>query len=148
MPLGLFSPLPLRLGGSDEEGWTAGQHARVAADMVALKKAMPIAVFSYTQSGATVTIHDYYGMNGAGSIYQPDDISLLGTGAVGFAWSDRFFEDPYEIAHPLNARHGKVTCHGTASRRGRVTIVPNGIQVRTFNSAGAATDCKATVVLW
>lgn len=148
MPLGLFAPLPLRLGGSAEEGWTAEQHARMCADLLALKKTMPLAVFTFDKAGASVTISDYYGMNGAGAAYQPDDISLFGTGAVGFAWSNRYFEDPYEVRYPLNARHGKVTCHATVSMRGRVVVVPNGIEVRTFNSAGAAADTKATVVLW
>ena len=148
MPLGAFAPIPLRLGGTAEDGWSAAAHARVAADLVALKKSNPLAVFTFTKSGASVTIHDYYGMNGAGSLYQPDDISLFGDGAVGFAWANRAFEDPYQVSHPLYAKHGKVCAHGTVSMRGAVTVVAHGIEVRTFNSAGAATDCKATVVLW
>lgn len=123
-------------------------HARACADMVALKRSSVLAVWTYTKSGSTVTIHDYYGMNGAGATYQPDDVGVTGTGHLSFNWSERRFEDPYQISHPLNAKHGKVTGHGTASLRGVVTVVANGITVRTFDGAGAAADGKATVVLW
>jgi hypothetical protein len=148
MPLGLFAPLPLRLGGSAEEGWSAADHARVCADLVLLKKSAPLAVWTFTKVGATVTIHDYYGLNGAGAVYAPDDISLIGTGAVGFNWSIRLFEDPYQVVHPLSAKHGKVSGHGSTSLRGDVVVVANGVSVYTFNGAGAAADGKATVALW
>lgn len=148
MPLGVFAPLPLRLGGGEEDGWPARMHARVCADLVAVKRTAPLAVFTYEKSGATVTIFDYYGMNGAGSTYAPDDVGVTGTGHLTFSWSDRRFEDPYEVGHPLNAKHGKVTGHGTSSLRGTVVVATNGITVRTWNGAGAAADGKATVVLW
>jgi hypothetical protein len=123
-------------------------HARVCADLVAAKNAAPLAIITFTKVGATVTIHDYYGMNGAGIAYEPDDIGLIGTGATGLKWSNRYFEDPYEVRHPLNIKAGKVSGHGTVSLRGEVLVVPNGVEVYTFNAAGAATDGKATVVLW
>jgi len=148
MSLGVFAPLPIRLGGSDEEGWVSRAHARMCADLVAAKLSVPLAVFTFEKAGATVTISDYYGMNGAGSTYAPDDVAVTGTGHLAFYWSDRLFEDPYQVTHPLNAKHGKVTGHGTASLRGVVEVVANGIVVRTFNGAGAAADGKATVVLW
>jgi hypothetical protein len=148
MPLGAFAPLPIRLGGSAEEGWIARHHARVCADLVAAKRASPLAVMTYTKAGATVTIHDYYGQNGAGSAYQPDSVVVVGTRVVTFKWTLRLFEDPYEVQFPINAKHGKATGHGTASLRGEVTVFANGVTVSTFDSAPAAADGKVTVVLY
>lgn len=148
MPLGAFAPLPVRLGGSDEEGWTARAHARMCADLVAAKRGAALCVFSYTKSGGTVVISDYYGMNGAGSTYAPDTVTVLGTGAVTFEWSTRLFEDPYEILRPINAKVGKFSGHGTSSVRSEVTPFANGCTVRTFNSAASAVDANGTLVLW
>lgn len=139
--------MPLRLGGSDEEGWTSPAHARACADLVAAKRSSALAVFTFTKAGAVVTIADYYGQNGAGSAYQPDDITVVGTGVVTFKWSGRLFEDPYQIQRPINAKGGKVTGHSTTSLRGTVVPFANGVTVYLVNGAGAAADGKATVVL-
>jgi hypothetical protein len=146
MPLGLFAPMPLRLGGSAEEGWTAAQHARACADLVALKKSAFLAIWTYTKSGGIVTIHDYYGLNGAGSAYAPDQVFYTPS-FVTFGWSNRLFEDPYQVTHPINAKSGKACGHGSASIRTKVTIIANGLEVRAYDSAGVDVDGKFTVFL-
>jgi len=147
MPLGAFAPLPLRLGGDALEGFDARSHARLCADLVAAKLGAFLAVFSYTKVGATVVIRDYYGQNGAGSAYAPDSVTVVGTGEVTFKWSARQFTDPYLIERPINAKAGRATAHNTASVRCEVTVIANGVTVKTFDAAGAAVDSGATVVL-
>jgi hypothetical protein len=139
--------MPLRLGGSEEDGWTAAQHARVCADLVALKRSAFLAVWTYTKSGTSAVISDYYGLNGAGSLYQPDSISAGLDGHTTFAWSARLFEDPYQVSYPINVKGGRATGHGTASLRAEVVIAANGVTVWGFDSAGNPADGKFTVVI-
>ena len=59
--LGGFAPLPLRLGGSAEQGVTAAQHARLCADLVALSRVQPFAVLVYDlDPGGVYTEVDSY----------------------------------------------------------------------------------------
>lgn len=147
MPLGAFAPLPLRLGGTATEGFDARSHARVCADLVAAKLGAFLAVFSYTKVASTIVIRDYYGQNGAGSLYAPDDISVAGTGEVTFKWSARQFTDPYGIERPINAKSARATGHSATTIRCEVVVVANGVQVRMVNAAGAGIDGGATVVV-
>ncbi len=148
MPLGAFAPLPLRLGGSDTEGWSVTKHARMCADLVALKRSAPLCVFTFTKSGATVTIHSYFGQNGAGLSYAPDTVAVIGTGNTKFSWSLRSFSDPYDVTYPIYIKHGVASGHSTTYLAGRVVTFANGASVITYNSAGSAADGKATVVLY
>lgn len=55
---GGFAPFPMRLGGDRETGWPVEDHARLAADIVALKRTAPFAVMNYTAGiGAAMTIN-------------------------------------------------------------------------------------------
>ncbi len=148
MPFGVFAPLPLRLGGSDTSGITATQHARLCADLVAIKRAAPLCWLTYTLSAGVVTIHAYHGQNGSGTVYAPDSVTVLGTGQVQFKWTARSFEDSYEVSYPLAIRCGKIAGHGTVSIRGAVTVLANGFTITTRNSAGALADAKVTACLW
>ncbi len=147
MPLGAFAPLPLRLGGSDTEGWSVTKHARMCADLVALKRSSPLCVFTYTKSGATITIQSYLGQNGAGLAYAPDSVSVVGVQTT-FKWTLRSFSDPYDISYPINVKHGVACGQGTTFLSGRVVCFANGAGVVLYNSAGSAVDGKATVVLY
>lgn len=148
MAFGAFAPLPLRLGGSAEEGWAARFHARMAADLVAAKRIAPLAVFTYTKTGSIITILSYLGQNGAGLAFAPDTVGAVGSGATVFSWSTRSFSDPYGIAYPVNVKSGKATVHGAASARGVVTVFANGVTVTSVNSSGAGFDAKVTVKLF
>lgn len=119
----------------------------MAADLVAAKRIAPLAVFTYTKVGSTVTILSYLGQNGSGLAFAPSS-SAVGTGAALFSWSARSFSDPYGVAYPINAKGGKATPHGSASARAVVTVIANGVTVETFDSAGAALDAKITVRLF
>lgn len=149
MPFGGFAPLPLRLGGDSQYGLTPEQHARICADLVAVKRTAALAVFTFTKSGATVTINGYFGQNGGGLAFAPTP-GVVSTGVVNFTWLSGVFTDPYGIAAAVRARAGRVTCHGSLPRFGSVDITTSStlFQVRTFDDTGTAQDCKATVRVW
>lgn len=148
MPFGGLAPLPLRLGGSELDGWSPEAHARLCADLVALRCTAALARWTYTKSGATVTIHDYVGQNGAGTAYAPDSVTVNGTGSVTFAWTARAFEDSYEIEHPIRIRKARATPHGTTASHCTVDVVPNGVTVVSYGISDAAADKKITVTVW
>jgi len=146
---GAFAPMPLRLGGSSTEGWSPEQHARVSADLIAAKLSVPFAVWTFTKSGATITIHDYHGQNGAGSAFAPVGVSG-GTGIAGFGWASNAFDDAYGVSYPFKPRHARITPHGTSEifATYQLNYLSLSIVILMFDSADAATDCKATVRIW
>lgn len=148
MPFGGFAPFPLRLGGSAQEGLSPEQHARICADLVAAKNVAPLAVWTFTKSGATVTISGYRGQNGIGSSYQPNT-GVGSTGVTMFEWDEQMFTDPYGVTYPFLNHHGRVTCQGTAMQVGAVVINSSTTAVvRTWDSASSPVDTTATVVIW
>lgn len=148
---------PIRLGGTDTNGWTAQQHARFCADLVAVGRTLPIATWTYTKSGSNVTITSYQGRNGTGLAYAPQEIVVVGTGNVVFRWTGSSFPDPYD-QHKLNAVRvvaAVATVNGTtglgaAVEVGSITGPPMRVDaaVVTFSHAGTFTDATATVRLW
>jgi hypothetical protein len=134
---GGFCPLPLRLGGDALTGWTASQHARMAADQVAKKRTAPLCVFSWTISGAGAlpVVTSYIGMNGAGLAYAP-------TGRTGsimtFRWDSGRFLDSYSIAYPIMPRHAVVSAKSSSYARATHVLLNDGIQIYVFDAAGVA----------
>lgn len=53
MPLGGLAPLPLRLGGSPEDGWQPEEHARFAADLHAQQQMHPLAIVEVVADSLT-----------------------------------------------------------------------------------------------
>ena len=145
MPTGALAPFPLRLGGTEKNGITAEQHARLAAMYVALKRTAHFAVWTYTLSGGVVTLHGYTGQNGFGSAHAPT-AEVLGTGAVKWSFP-RSVADPYGASAPIAIRAAKGTAHGSSAISCAVDVFANGTTVRTFDTAGAAADAKLTVVV-
>lgn len=150
MALGAFAPLPLRLGGSDVEGWPSRMHARLAADLVALKRAAPLAIFTYTKVGAVHTVLGYLGQNGAGLAYAPDSFTDGGSGVSTIQWTARAFKDPYDVAYPINVRaaHATPTGGGLFGVVATAEVFANGVIVRAFDYLHAQADCQVTVVLY
>jgi hypothetical protein len=85
MAFGAFAPMPLRLGGAAQEGWTPGQHARLSADLAAAYSAGSFAVLTYTKSGSTITVTAYNGRNGIGVTFAPTP-TVNGMGDVTWTW--------------------------------------------------------------
>jgi len=145
MPFGAFAPMPIRLGGSAEEGWSPETHARLCADQAAVNRTAPLCLLTYTKSGATVTIDAFHGMHGVGSAYAPNSRVVNGTGDVTFTWTARQWLDPYEIDYPLAVRQAQGSGHGATAMIVTVVTQADGFRVRSFDAAGAAVDGKVTV---
>lgn len=147
----LGGELPLRLGGTATNGWTAAQHARYCADLVALQRVGALASWSYTKSGLTVTISGYVGRNGAGSAHAPT-ATVNGTGDTSFSWSASQFPDDYNPNRLLPVAMRAVIARGV---RNALTVVhckaqvtTNTVRVVTHNDAEAASDQGASVTVW
>lgn len=143
MPFGGFCPLPLRLGGTDKEGISAEQHARLAADLVALGRVASFATFGYRTASGTARVDDYSGQNGNGAAFAPE-IDINGTGDIRFTWPT-YFEDEYGVAHVIDIRAADV---GSETGGATVDLSSNSIRVRSFNEAGVAEDAPFSVEVW
>ena len=135
---GFAGILPLRLGGDDETGVTAAQHARLAADLVAVKRVSPFCVFAWTgQLGldglAPVTY--YFGMNGEGLAFAPVN-STPGADSIAFRFSAGSFSDSYQISAPFRPRKAAVTFSGTTLCTGTHDLLADGVQIYGWDAAG------------
>jgi hypothetical protein len=142
---GAFCPMPLRLGGSQTEGWTAQQHARVVADRTALVRASHFAWLTFTLSAGVITRHSYNGMPGNGLAFAPTGV-VIGTGHTQWTWPASQ-ADSYEVLEPVALRQAKVSPHGTTALIGTAVVAAgrNVVDVYTFDNTGAAANCKATL---
>jgi hypothetical protein len=147
MPLGGLAPLPVRLGGTATNGLAAIQHARVAADWLALRRVLPIGVWTYTLQSGVITLHAYLGQNGAGTAYGWTSASE-GVGATLWNVPERAFVSPYKETAPLAIRSAAVGVHGTVAAFKTFEVFANGIRVRTFDAAGVAMDATVTVAVY
>jgi hypothetical protein len=152
MPLGAFAPLPLRLGGSPEEGWPAANHARFCADLCAVKRVQPLASWDYNQSSSSVvTISNYRGQAGTGLTLAPTATGGGSTGYAIFQWADPYFEDDFEQQWPFKIR----AVIATSIRSGALGAVSavweqyqRGLKIRAVNAGGSATDRVISVQVW
>ena len=146
MPLGALAPFPLRLGGTAKNGLTATQHARIAADYVALKRSAPLAVWTYTLASSAVTVHAYYGQDGAGPGFAWDYV-VNGTGDVTWTLTRRSMEDPTGLIAPIHMRAAHTQAHGTSRLLSDYVLTASSIRVLT-NDGSAAADAKVTVEVY
>lgn len=152
----LAGNLPLRLGGSALSGWTAAQHARVCADLVAINRTLPLATWTFTKTGGTVTVTDYVGRQGSGLAHKPTFAVDGGTGVADFRWEPRGFADPYDSSklRPIAVRAAQVSVHGASAGTGSAQFRHFGdsgqyaeVTARTF-VGGVAANATATVRIW
>ena len=149
MPFGAFAPLPIRLGGSATEGWAPEQHARVCADLVAVKRTAPLAKLSVSQlagSPFTAAVTSYHGQNGAGLTYAPS-ITTNGVGDITLTWP-AYWTDEFGIQHALKLRQAVVTGAETTCRFHSYIIAARTIRIRSFNDAGVATSSALGIKVW
>jgi hypothetical protein len=151
MGFGAHCPSPVRLGGSLTEGITAGQHARLCADVAAIKRVAPLAAWTFTQDSSSpygITIVSYFGMNGAGSLYAPT-ATVNSQGDVNFQWSSGYFEDEYEQQHAFKIRHMLGSSHNNSSVDAawvNVAAIARGVNVRW--ERGTLGTGKVSVRVW
>ena len=143
---GGFAPLPLRLGGTDPTlRWTPEQHARVAADIAAAKRAAPLAAWSFTNNGSVVAVQNYLGQNGVGAPYAPDGAVRTATGTIEFTWSKPWL-DEYDISEPLAVRAVFGGGNGATAVVVSGAIITRGIRVYT-KVLGVASDVNGCLVI-
>lgn len=148
MAFGAFAPMPLRLGGTAEDGWSPGQHARMACDVAAMYSVKCFAILTYTVSGSTVTVHAYNGRDGVGVSFAPTP-TVNSTGNVTWTWAASW-EDSLETTHVLAFSHARASTHGTAPTCGRIVSASGRTcRVATIDlGTNAAADCKVTLRVW
>ena len=145
--LGGFDPLPLRLGGSATEGWTAAQHARASADLASCCYTLPFAVvtFHVGGDGSTVVIDSYNSMPGCGAAFAPTITRFTG-GYYLIEW-EKNWNDAYERPEPIALRHVFATIRASTANKIVATILGDlaTVEVRTFDNTGASVDANVTV---
>ncbi len=142
---GAFAPLPLRLTEeSSIYGLTAAQHARLAADLVAEWRTMPLAVMTVEVGASSVTLVSYHGRNGMGAAYAPALTYTSATQPCQAIWSPSY-ENALGDQETWAVRHVDAEVQWTGSgtvgcsvRQDPVTI--NGADVVV--TAGATTPYR------
>ena len=110
MPFGAWSPLPLRLGADPERGWSSQSQSRLAADLVAVRRTIPLAQITIdTSTGALISYTSQYGV---GSVFAPS-FSTIGAGHFGLAWAVayQYFDETF---YAFNIRSAELTAQGSA----------------------------------
>lgn len=149
MTWGALSPMPIRFGGSPTEGWAPEQHARLCADLVAVKRTAPLARLYVTQDAGSpfaAAIVTYHGQNGNGLAYAPT-IAVNGAGDVTLTWP-AYWTDEFEHQYPLKIRQAIPKASATAARFINHVISGRTIRVRSFNDAGAAISSNFGMRVW
>jgi hypothetical protein len=144
---GAFSPLPLRLGGSPQDGISPEQHARLCADLVSLKRVAPLAAWSCEVGAGTVTMTSYVGQNGSGLAYAPT-ATWNSTGDVSFVWPSLYFEDDYEIQYPFKVRAVIATAISTSGSCIVWEQIARGVRLRATTHGGVVANTNLSVTLW
>lgn len=144
---GGFAPLPIRLGGTPTEGWTAAQHARFAADWCAIQRTLPFALLTFVKAGAVVTVEQYTAMHGTGTAEAPTP-TVAGTGEVIWDWA-RNYSDAFGVESPTRIRQAKAWRSATTAG-GATAIRESAVRVRTrsYTTGTGLDDARVTLVVW
>lgn len=144
--LGGFCPLPLRLGGGDEDGWSVEAHARMAADLVAAKAASDFAVVVATVGSGVASVTNYLGRNGEGVANGPTT-TYHGVGDFSLSWPVTLL-DVYEVESAVRLVSPDASAHGSSARRVTCTLTAaNVVRIRIFDWASAAADGTVTLTI-
>ena len=144
MPLGAFAPLPLRLGGTAEEGWTAEQHSRTVADLVAVRRTQPWAVVHAALDGLTITA--YLGPNGNGVANGPSTSRTLNVTTFTFPAT---FEDDFGNIQRFNIQQAAATANINNDTQTVVEITAaNVVKVEVFRVGFDEADAEITLKVW
>ncbi len=149
---GFAGILPLRHRAHSEEGWSAAQHARLAADTLAKKRTSPLCVFSWavvSAEDAAPVVTTYRGMNGVGTAFAPAG-SVVTADGIAFRFASARFTDPYQVSEPIAIRHAQVSIQRTTAAFYTYQLLPNGIEIFVFDAAGAIINPQpaGTCALW
>ena len=111
---GGFAALPIRLGGSERVGWTAAQHARVAADSTAVSRTAPLISMTVRVVATVATVTSYHGRNGSGLGFAPT-VQWVATGHIRLTWPNAAASeqcaDSLSLSYPWTIRTAVVSGH-------------------------------------
>jgi len=147
MGLGAFNPCPFALGGDALTGLSAEQHARIAADTVALTRSAPFAALrAWVNAG--IALQTYDGMNGSGLDHGPTP-TYAGAGDSTLTWA-RSYADDYGVSEPTQIRFAQAFVMANANAVARASILDSHqVRVETFNAqTGVAMDVTYFLVVW
>jgi hypothetical protein len=147
---GAFAPLPIRLGGTAQNGLAAAQHARLCADMVAMARTMPLARIGLT-TGQTGVRH-YQAQAVTGVANAPTiSVGAPGDGWVRATWPEGY-TDPFDESEPfrVSAAEVGVLQIPTPARAYYTINAPNVVTVYTafYPSAFPVDDIPVFLVVY
>lgn len=144
--LGGFCPLPLRLGG---DGWSAEDHARACADLLAMARSVPVWRMRLLRTGGAISVEAYRGVNGSAIADAPTTTGVSATHInTEFAYTDHNGQ-PQTIAadfvhvargNDVNVSQPTVqTYYDTSRRQFLVSGVDDGgiVELTAFGTASA-----------
>jgi hypothetical protein len=148
---GAFAPLPLRLtGDSATHGWSAPQHARMCADMLAAWRTAPLAVMTVEVGASAVTLVSYHGRNGIGSEYAPTLTYTSATQPCKAVWAPTY-EDDLGEQETWAVRHGdaEIQWSGSGAVGCSIRQAPQAINgIDLIVSAGIATPYRVAIEIY
>jgi hypothetical protein len=156
MGFGGLYPLPLRLGGSPEEGWTVEQHARLSCDVAAMNASAPLVAMRVDVSaGGVATVSVFMGRGGydttqtavsfaAGTLTIEVGSSYYDEDAFDYrGWSPMMaiatIIDSGTVAAPLNGSDIEITMSAGESV---VVVVFGSVEERAIGDYGASLNKK------
>jgi len=112
---GAFAPLPLRLGGSTDEGLTAAQYLRACADLEAARRVVPFAAMLIDQNSNSPEILWYTGQHGVGFDEWPSIAWNASTSRTEITWLANY-DDELGRRTRLKLLSAKGTLSGSTGR--------------------------------
>lgn len=139
MAFGAFAPLPLRLGGDAKTGWRASEHARVAADLVAIGRTSRLGFLAGRLSTTPTQVTGAWMQWGTGTPAYPQ-IVKIGTGQARLTFPVAP-DDELEEPHTLLIRSAKGALMGSLPRRVYTQILsPNVVDVFVYDQSTASLE--------
>jgi hypothetical protein len=140
---GGFCPLPLRLGGSDEEGWSAAQFMRATADVAAARRTRPFAIMTIEGDGSTTaTVTHYRSAHGGPN---PTTIVYQAPGEILITWPE-LLPDDHGVEFPASLTSSRITFgHGSALVAAKAEVTSRRTVYLESSSSAAFT---ATLVIF
>lgn len=137
MAFGAYAPLPIRLGGLPEEGWSAAQYLRATADLCAAMRVAPFAWLTINQNGNAPFVVDYSGRNGIGTRDRPTVEWVNSIGRTRITWPADW-RDEYGKAHRVRVKgaRGSIKAGGGFLLIDDITVY-NQLDVVPVSRAGA-----------
>lgn len=147
MALGAFAPLPIRLGGSATEGWTAEQHARLCADLLAVKRTAPVLVMRVHLNATDTTGEIEWYASQTGTTPVLDSVSnLKGAGyRANFSVPVSTALEGEDDRQPMIFRSATVTANHATPEDG-YSVVVGGNELRVYFPGDI--DADVTIVVY